>query len=92
MDQLLTNTNLPYSAEIMAVPLSSKFKVSSIEMYDGIKDPLEHLETFKAHMTFHGFPREIVCRAFPLTLKRATRRWFRALQLGSIDSFEELGG
>lgn len=57
----------------------------------GSKDPVERLETFKAHMTFHGFPDEIVCKAFPLTLKEMATGWFGLLQLGSIEIFEKLG-
>ncbi|XP_042958112.1 uncharacterized protein LOC122293660 [Carya illinoinensis] len=74
----------------MAVPLPPKFKVPQIDLYDGSKDPVEHLENFKAHITLHGFSEEIACRAFPLTLKGTTRGWFRTLQLRSINSFEEL--
>lgn len=62
VDQMPTNTNLPYSAEVMAMPLPPKFKVLQIDLYDGAKDPLEHLDTFKTHMTLHGFPRKIACR------------------------------
>lgn len=60
-------------------------------MYNGSKDPMEHLETYKAHMTLHGFFGKIACMAFPLTLKGMTRGWFEALQQGSINSFMELG-
>lgn len=49
--QLLVNTDLPYSVGVMSVPLSPKFKVHQMEVYDGSKDPLEHLEMFKAHIT-----------------------------------------
>ncbi|XP_042988685.1 uncharacterized protein LOC122316215 [Carya illinoinensis] len=41
-------------------------------------------------MTLHEFSREIVCLAFPLTLKGAARGWFKSLPLGSIDGFQEL--
>ncbi|XP_042972962.1 uncharacterized protein LOC122304763 [Carya illinoinensis] len=75
----------------MAVPLLPKFKVLSINLYDGSKDHVEHLETFKAHMTLHEFLAEIAFRAFPLTLRGTTLGWFEALQPGSIDSFDELG-
>lgn len=57
VEQLQTSTNLPYSAKIMAVPLPPKFKVPTIDMYDGSEDLMEHLETFKSHMTLHEFPR-----------------------------------
>lgn len=31
-----------------------------------------------------------MCRAFPVTLKGSTQRWFGNLQLGSISSFSKL--
>lgn len=71
MDQLLTSAELPYSAEVMVVPLPPRFKVPQINVYDRSKDPLEYLKTFKAHMTLHGFPSEVTCRAFPLIMKGA---------------------
>lgn len=90
IDQLLTSTDLPYSTEVMAAPLPSEFRVPKMDMYDRSKDPLEHFEIFKAHMTLQGFPRKIACRAFPLTLKGAARGWFKSLAPGSIDTFKEL--
>lgn len=56
MDQMLTGMNLPYSVEVMAMSLPSKFRVPHIDLNDKSKDPLEHLDTFKAHMTLHRFP------------------------------------
>lgn len=79
VDHLFNSTNMPYSAEIMVVPLSPKFKISQIKLYDKSKDPVEHMETFKTHMTLYSFSGEIVCQAFPLTLKGVTRGLFGAL-------------
>lgn len=90
IDNLLNNTDFPNNNEIMMVPLLPTFRVSHLELYDGSRDPVEHLETFKVHMTLHIFPREIACRAFPLTLKSVSKGWFRALQPSSVNSFEEL--
>ena len=42
-----------------------------VESYDGIKNPLDHLETFKTMMHLQGVPDEIMCRAFPTTLRGA---------------------
>lgn len=81
---------LPYSEEVLVVPLPLNFWDPLMETHDMIRDPLEHLKTFKAHMTLHNFPGEVACRAFPLTLKGPTRVWFESLILRSIDSFEEL--
>ncbi|XP_023911835.1 uncharacterized protein LOC112023464 [Quercus suber] len=46
-----------------------KFRMPQIESYDGAKDPLDHLETFKTLMHLQGVAEEIMCRAFPMTLK-----------------------
>lgn len=62
-----------------------------MDKYDGTRarDSLEHFETFKTHMTLHGFSEKFACRALPLTLKRLVRVWFGSLAPGSIDSFRE---
>ena len=65
--------------------------MSLIESYDGIKDPLNHLETFKTLMHLQGVPDEIMCRVFPTTLKDAARIWFSRLTPNSINTFKELG-
>ncbi|XP_042939467.1 uncharacterized protein LOC122274497 [Carya illinoinensis] len=90
VESLLHQTDLPYSAQIMAVLLPPKFKVPQIDMYDRSKDPVDHLENFKAQTTFHGFQGEIACQAFPLTLKWTITGWFGTLKPKSIDNFEEL--
>lgn len=45
VDQLFTSTAVPYSAEVMVVPLPPKFQVPPVEMYDWTKDPLKLVET-----------------------------------------------
>lgn len=81
---------LPYNERVMAFPLSQKFNILQMDMYDRSKDLVGHLENFRAHIMLHGYVGEIACRAFPLTLKRIVRGWFGTLRPGSIDSFEEL--
>ena len=61
-----------------------------IDSYDGVKDPLDHLETFKALMHLQGVADEIMCKAFPTMLKGATRIWFNQLTPNSISTFKEL--
>lgn len=36
----------PFASEIIAVPLSKGFKQPMIITYDGVTDPLDHLQTF----------------------------------------------
>lgn len=52
-------TGLPYSMDMMTVPLLPKFRVPQLDLYDKSKDPLEHLDTFKVHMTLHRFSGEV---------------------------------
>ena len=61
-----------------------------IESYDGVKDPLDYLETFKTLMHLQGVLDEIMCRAFLTTLRGAARIWFSRLTPNSINTFKEL--
>ncbi|XP_059639766.1 uncharacterized protein LOC132282162 [Cornus florida] len=90
IDGLVQKTNLPFSPSVVKCPLPSKFRIPTIESFDGTKDPLDHLETFQALMHLHAMPDEIMCRAFPITLKGSTRVWFNKLKPGIIETFEEL--
>ena len=55
-----------------------------MESYDESKDPLDHLESFKTLMHLQGVADEIMCKAFPTTLKGPARIWFSKLTLNSI--------
>ena len=61
-----------------------------IKSYNGVKDLLDHLETFKTLMHLQGVSDEIICRAFPTTLKGPARIWFSRLTPNSINTFKEL--
>ena len=61
-----------------------------IDSYDRVKDPLDHLETFKTLMHLQGVADEIMCRAFPTMLKGVARIWFSRLTPNSISTFKEL--
>ncbi|XP_019442290.1 PREDICTED: uncharacterized protein LOC109347006 [Lupinus angustifolius] len=58
--------------------------------YDGTADPQDHLDAFEASMLFHGATDPIMCRAFPLTLKKAALQWFTRLAPNSINTWETL--
>ena len=51
---------------------------------------MDHLESFKTLMHLQGVVDEIMCKAFPTTLKGPTRIWFSKLMLNSIGIFKEL--
>lgn len=87
---LLSQINLSYIERIMTVPFLPKFKLSQVDMYDKSRDLVDHLENFKAHIMLNGFPDEVACRAFPLTLKGTGREWFSTLKPRTVNSFKEL--
>ena len=90
LDDLVNRTDSPFTVSVNSFPLPHKFRMPQIDSYDGVKDPLDHLETFKTLMHLQGVADEIMCRAFPTTLKGAVRIWFSRLMPGFIDTFKEL--
>ena len=50
LDDLVNCTDLPLTAFVNSFPLLHKFRMSQIDSYDGVMDPLDHLETFKTLM------------------------------------------
>ena len=67
---------------------SLHFPVTEVKAYDGSKDPLDHLESFKTLMHLQVVVDEIMCRAFPNTLKGSARVWFSRLMPNSISTFK----
>ena len=51
LDDLVNRTNSPFTIPVNSCPLPQKFRILQIESYDGVKDPLDHLETFKTLST-----------------------------------------
>ena len=47
LDDLVSRTDSPFTTSVNSFPLPPKFRMPQIESYDGVKDPLDHLETFK---------------------------------------------
>ena len=90
LDDLVNKTDSPFTPSINSFSLPQKFCMPQIESYNRVKDPLNYLETFKTLMHLKGVPTEIMCRAFPTTLKGPTRIWFNRLTSSSINTFKEL--
>ena len=90
LDDLVHRTDSPFTTSVNSFPLPLKFRMPQVENYNGNKDPLDHVESFKTQMHLQGIPNEIMCRAFPTTLKGPTRIWFNKLTPNSISSLKEL--
>ena len=50
LDDLVNRTDSPFTIPVNSYPLPQKFRMPQIESYDGVKDSLDHLETFKTLM------------------------------------------
>ena len=90
VDNLIHRTDSPFVASINSHPLPSKFKMPSLDSYDGTRNSCDHIATFMTTMHLQGVPDEIICRAFPTTLKGPARVWFSKIPPNTVGSFEEL--
>ena len=50
LDDLVNRTDSLFTVAVNFFPLPHKFRMPHIDSYDGVKDPLDHLETFKTLM------------------------------------------
>ena len=47
MDALVQQTESSFTAGVLHFPLPAKFRMPQIETFDGTKDPVDHLNTYK---------------------------------------------
>ena len=90
MDTLVQQTESPFTAKMLHFPLPTKFRMPQVEVFDGVRDPVDHLNTYKNQMELHGYQDPVRCRAFATTLKGPALAWFNRLPPSSISSFREL--
>ena len=88
LDRIVRKTDSPFTVAVQECPVPSKFHLPQLEPFDGLKDPLDHLNTFKTTLGLQQPPNEILCRSFPITLKGAAQEWFNKLLTSSIDNFK----
>ena len=87
---MIRRMDLPFTTEVLNRPLPPKFRLPQLESYNGFKDPLDHIESFKTLMLLQMTLDEVMCRAFPTTLKRSTKVWSSKIPPGIITDFEQL--
>ena len=69
MDALVQQTESLFIAGVLHFPLPVRFRMPQIETFNGTKDPINHLNTYKNQMELHGYQDPIRCRAFAIMLK-----------------------
>ena len=47
LDRMVRRTDSPFTMAILECPVPSKLRLPQLEPFDGLKDPLDHLNTFK---------------------------------------------
>ena len=87
LDRMVRVTDSPFTTAVLECPVPSKLCLPQLELFNRLKDPQDHLNTFKTTLGLQQPPDEILCRSFPTTLKEAAREWFTKLPTSSIDSF-----
>ena len=90
VDRLVRATDSPFTAAVLECLVPLKFLLPKLEPFDRLKDPQEHLNTFKTTLGLKQPPNEILCRSLPTTLKGAAREWFTKLPTSLMDNFEQL--
>ena len=50
VDDLVHKMDSPFTTSITSLPLPSKFKMPTLNSYDGTRDPCDHIATFKTTM------------------------------------------
>jgi len=79
-----------FSAEIINTPRYGKVKMPTLDLYDGMVDPEEHLGVYKAQMCMQDVDDAAYCCCFPATLKEVVQSWFNGLPQGSVTCFQDL--
>ena len=90
IDDLVQQTESPFTAGVLHFPLPAKFRMSQVETFNGTRDPIDHLNTYKNQMELHGYQDPIRCKVFTITLKGPALAWFNRLSSASVSSFIEL--
>ena len=84
MDTLVQQNESPFIAEVLHFPLPAKFRMPQVEAFDGARDPVDHLNTYKNQMELQGYQDPVRCRAFAITLKGPALAWFNRLSPSSF--------
>lgn len=87
---MIRRTDSSFTIEVLNRPFPPKFRLPQLKSYDGSKDPLDHIKSFKTLMHLQMTLDEVTCRTFPTTLKGIARVWFSEIPSGAIANFELL--
>ena len=61
MDTLVQQTESPFTTEVLHFPLPAKFRMPQEEAFDGARDLVNHLNTYKNQTELHGYQDPVRC-------------------------------
>ena len=73
LDGMIKRTDSPFTTSVLECPLPPKFRFPQLKVYNGTKDPLDHIGAFKTILNLQQTPDVVICRSFPTTLRGAVR-------------------
>ena len=88
LDRMIRRMDSPFTPEVLNRPLPPKFRLPQLDSFGGLRDPLDHIKSFKTLVLLQMTLDEVICRALPTTLKAAARVWFSKLPSGTIANFD----
>ena len=89
-DHTNTETESQFSTQITRFSVPRKFKQPHLDSYNGSGSPVDHVRTYKAQMALATNAEELLCLAFPGTLKSPAAQWFHSLKARSVRDFKQL--
>ena len=89
-DHVNTETESPFTDQVMRFTVPRKFKQPHLDSYNGSGSPVDHVRAYKAQMALATNADELLCLAFPSTLKGPAAQWFHSLKPRSVKEFKEL--
>ena len=80
----------PFTRRIEGGKLPRRFTQLTFTIYNGQRDPVEHVSHFNQRIVVHSKNEALMCKVFLSSLGPVAMRWFNGLRAGSIDYFKEL--
>ena len=69
LDRRVERTDSLFTSKVLECPLLLNFCLPQLELFIGLRDPLDYITTFKMTLSLQQTPNEILCKSFLTTLK-----------------------
>ena len=69
LNRRVERTDSLFTSKVLECPLLLKFCLPQLELFIGLRDPLDYITTFKMTLSLQQTPDEILCKSFLTILK-----------------------